>query len=77
MYIYLKIQNKMSSNNSEILEISDNYIHIKSDVTPEWVKKLEDFKLKIRSELEKPHGSSHVGAIKFSHPIDVPNSQNK
>lgn len=67
----------MSSSNSNIIEISDNYIHIKSDVTPSWVKKLEEFKLKVRAEIEKSDDPNHISLIKFSHPIDVPNSQNK
>lgn len=64
------------SSNPHIIEVSDNYIHLKSDVAPSWIKNLEEFKLMIRAEIDKGNRNEET-LIKFSHPIDVPSSQVK
>jgi hypothetical protein len=64
------------SENTHIINISENYIHLRTETVPDWVKSLETLKLKIRAELENPSEDSKSG-IKFCHPIDVPSKENQ
>lgn len=59
----------------EIIEISDSYIHLRTDNVPEWVKNLDAFKLKIKESLMNPPSQSNLTGITFCHPIDVPPSK--
>jgi hypothetical protein len=62
--------------NTSVIKASENYIHLRTEVVPDWVKNLETLKLKIRAELENPSSESKNG-IKFCHPIDVPSKENQ
>jgi len=70
----LQIQVAMSSNDI-IIKDSENFVHLKSNVVPDWVKKLDLLKDKIHAALENP--SEGVDGVKFCKPIDVPPSENK
>jgi hypothetical protein len=48
----------------EILEHTENFIHVRSDVVPDWVLKLEIFRQKIIAALDKEDPE-----VKFCHPL--------
>jgi hypothetical protein len=54
-------------------KITSAYIHEKSNVVPEWVKKLDDLKKQIRSDIHATSNRNDSG-IKYLHPLDVPGS---
>lgn len=58
----------MSDNNN----ITSSYIREKSNIVPEWVKKLDTYKDKIINDIHTS-GCSTDSGVKFLHPIDVPN----
>ncbi len=59
----------------EIVELSESYIHLRSDEVPEWVANLDAFKLKIRESLMNPTTQNNIEGITFCHPIAVPSSK--
>lgn len=61
----------MSEDKSHLINLSENYVHLKSDVVPDWVKNLSTLKAKIRAQLDSPTKEG-VPGIKFVKPIDVP-----
>lgn len=59
----------------EIVELSESYIHLRSDEVPEWVKNLDTLKTKIRENLMNPNTQKNIEGVTFCHPIDVPSSK--
>lgn len=53
-------------------EMNGSYIHVKSDVVPAWVNRLNEFKAKVRASIHS-NDNQLSEDIKFSHPINVPN----
>jgi hypothetical protein len=66
--IALKIKT-MSSNEKLNLE-TDNFVHLTSDVVPNWVNTLELIKDKIQAAIE--NSNTKLEGVKFCKPIDVP-----
>ncbi|MBL7932910.1 MAG: hypothetical protein JNL60_13465 [Bacteroidia bacterium] len=52
-----------------ILSDSDNFVHLTSEVIPDWVKRLDSIKDKIEAELKNP--SQQMTGIKFCDPLNV------
>jgi hypothetical protein len=59
----------------EIVEISESYIHLRSDEVPEWVKNLDSLKAKIRENILNSNSQNNIEGVTFCHPIDVPSSK--
>lgn len=60
----------MTEENKEtIIEVSESFIHLKSNSVPNWVKNLEALKLKIREKINNPN-SSELKGIKFVNPLN-------
>jgi hypothetical protein len=59
----------------EIVEISESYIHLRSDEVPEWVKNLDSLKAKIRENILNSNYQNNIEGVTFCHPIDVPGSK--
>jgi hypothetical protein len=59
----------------EIIELSESYIHLRSDRVPEWTKNLKSLKAKIREKLMNPDSQKEIEGITFCHPIDVPDTK--
>lgn len=62
---------QMADKKENPILVSESYIHEKSEFVPDLVKKLDDLKNKIRSNLIN-HTSEKIDGIKFCHPFDVP-----
>jgi len=56
--------------------IIDSYTHMKSDVVPEWVNKLDELKEKIKANIYSPDGAK-ANDVTFCHPINVPDTKNR
>ncbi len=59
---------------SKETNIDSSYIYERSEVVPDWVNKLDDFKSKIKTTLHSTENGNTID-IQFCHPIDVPNSK--
>ena len=59
----------------EIVEISESYIHLRSDEVPEWVKNIDSLKAKIRKNILNSNSQDKIEGVAFCHPIDVPSSK--
>ena len=59
----------------EIVEISESYIHLRSDEVPQWVKNIDALKAKIRDNIMNSNSQDKIEGLTFCHPIDVPSSK--
>ena len=59
----------------EIVEISESYIHLRSDEVPEWVKNIDSLKAKIRDNIMNSNSQDKIEGVTFCHPIDVTSSK--
>jgi hypothetical protein len=59
----------------EIVELSENYIHLRSDEVPVWVENLNALKITIREALINPNNQNKIDGVTFCHPINVPSSK--